>query len=158
MVAYLPAEYCESQAECGMTEDSDADVRAKNTMVGRQEPVARYRVGTWSRTMQRVPFGRSLLDPRRANNFLDSCAFDPKYAPEDDAAQQIRTMGDDGQVKLVLTHSIQKEIDHPNTPMDVKREAAGMVYTIETSLNPDEVARKAQIYAVLTRRVAGRRR
>ena len=100
--------------------------------------------------MQRIPFGRSLLDPRRANNFLDSCAFDPKYSPEDDAAQQIRALGKDGQVNLVLTHSNQKEIDHPNTPADVKREAAAMLYTIETSLNQDEVARKNQIHAVLT--------
>ena len=94
--------------------------------------------------MQRIPFGRSLLDPRRANNFLDSCAFDPKYSPEDDAAQQIRALGKDGQVNLVLTHSNQEEIDHPNTPADVKREAAAMLYTIETSLNQDEVARKTR--------------
>lgn len=26
--------------------------------------------------MQRNSFGRNYLDPRRANNFLDSCAFD----------------------------------------------------------------------------------
>lgn len=100
--------------------------------------------------MQRVPFGRSLLDPRRANNFLDSCAFDPKYSPEDEAARQIRAMGNDGQVNLVMTHSNQKEIFHPNTPADVKREAAAMLYTIETSLNQDEIARKRRIHAVLT--------
>lgn len=100
--------------------------------------------------MQRVPLGRSFRDPRRANNFLDSCAFDHKYAPEDDTAQQILSLGNNGQVNLVLTHSNQKEIDHPNTPMDVKREAAGMLYTIETSLNLDEVAQKNQIHAILT--------
>ncbi len=100
--------------------------------------------------MQRIPFGRSFLDPRRANNFLDSCAFDPKYAPEDDAAQQIRTLWKDEHINLVLAHSNQKEIDHPNTPADVKREAASMLYTIETSLNLDEVARRKNIHAILT--------
>lgn len=100
--------------------------------------------------MPRVPFGRSFLDPRRANNFLDSCAFDPKYAPEHDAAQAIRALGNEAQVILNLAHSNQKEIDHPNTPEGVKLEAAGMIFTLETSLTPDEIARKAKIHAVLT--------
>lgn len=100
--------------------------------------------------MERVPFGRGLLDPRRANNFLDSCAFDPKYAPEHEAAQEIRALWNDGQINLVLAHSNQKEIDHPNTPVDVKREAVGMIYTIKTALIPEEEARKARILIILT--------
>ncbi|SRR5258708_18189181 len=100
--------------------------------------------------MQRKPFGRTYLDPRRANNFLDSCAFDPKYSPEDEAARHIRAMGSDGKVILVLAHSNQKEIDHPNTPPDVKREASTMQFTIETSLTPAERDRKGAIHAILT--------
>lgn len=100
--------------------------------------------------MRRVPFGGSYLDPRRANNFLDSCAFDPKYSPEHEAAQAIRALGNEGKVNLVLTHSNQKEIDHPNTPKDVKREAAGMIYTIKTALIQEEEDRKARIHAILT--------
>ncbi len=100
--------------------------------------------------MKRVPFGRVLIDPRSANNFLDSCAFDPKYSPEHEAAQMIRTLGNEEQVNLVLTHSIHKEIDHPNTPADVKREAGVMIYTIRTNLIPEEQARKARIHSVLT--------
>lgn len=100
--------------------------------------------------MQRVPFARSFLDPRRANNFLDSCAFDPKYAPEHEAAQQVRALGNGGEVHLMLTHSNQKEVDHPNTPADVRREAIGMIFTIETTLTPDEIARKNAIHNILT--------
>lgn len=100
--------------------------------------------------MHRVPFGRSYLDPRHASNFLDSCAFDPKYAPEDEAARQIRELGNSGVVNLLLAHSNQKEINHPNTPEDVKREARGMIFTIETVLTPDERERKARIRAILT--------
>ncbi len=100
--------------------------------------------------MERVPFGRGHLDPRRANNFLDTCAFDPKYSPEHEAAQQIRALGNDGQINLLLAHSNQKEVDHPNTPADVKRDAAGLIYTIETALTQDEHVRKAKIHAVLT--------
>lgn len=100
--------------------------------------------------MKRVPFGRSNLDPRRTNTFLDSCAFDPKYTPEDEAARAIQKLGDSGDVSLVVAHSVQKEIDHPNTPEDVKRAAESMIYTKRTGLIREEEARKAAILLVLT--------
>lgn len=100
--------------------------------------------------MQRIPLPRSLFNPRCTNNFLDSCAFDPKHAPENVAAQEIRMLDNDGEINLLLTHSNQKEIDHPNTPADVKREAETKIHTIETSLTPDEERRKITIHAILT--------
>ena len=101
-------------------------------------------------TMPLVPFPKHNLDPRLANNFLDSCAFDPKYAPEDQAAQQIKAIRDQGKVELLLTHSNQKELEHPHTPEDVKREARAMIFTIETDLTPDERRRRTEIHRVLT--------
>jgi len=100
--------------------------------------------------MTRIPLGRNYLDPRRANNFLDTCAFDPKYSPEHEAAEQIRSLGKQHIVQLLLAHSNQKEIDHPNTPADVKREALDMIYTIPTMLTSEEVNRKTKIHEVLT--------
>jgi hypothetical protein len=99
--------------------------------------------------MQRVPF-RRYIDPRRVNNFMDTCAFDPKYSPEDVAAQQIRAMHQSGEIHLILAHSNQKEVAHPHTPEDVKREAAGMIYTLETGLTRPEIAQKARIHTILT--------
>ena len=100
--------------------------------------------------MTRTPFPRNGLDPRRANSFLDSCAFDPKYAPEDQAAQEIRAIADRGEVSLLLAHSTQKEIEHPNTPDDVKREARAMIFTIETDLTPQERKLRSAIHSILT--------
>lgn len=100
--------------------------------------------------MLRQPFGRSHLDPRRALNFLDSCAFDPKYSPEHEAATRLRALGGEGAVVLHIAHSNQKEIEHPNTPSEVKREASGMIYSIETSLTQEDITRKAAIHAILT--------
>lgn len=100
--------------------------------------------------MRRKPLGQTYPDPRRRNNFLDSCAFDPKYAPEHEAAQRIRGLGSDGQVNLGLAHSIQKEVNHPNTPPDVKQAAAKMTFTIKTGLIPDELKRKATIHQIIT--------
>lgn len=100
--------------------------------------------------MPRVPFAHNLLDPRHANSFLDSCAFDPKYAPEDEAAREIKRLGNDGVIVIILAHSNQKEIDNPNTPDDVKREAQSMIYTVETAPTPSERQRKAAIHTILT--------
>ena len=100
--------------------------------------------------MARIPFPRNTRDPRRANSFLDSCAFDPKYAPEYQAAQEIQAIGDRGEVGLLLAHSTQKELEHPNTPDDVKREARAMVFTIETDLTSEERTRRAEIHRILT--------
>lgn len=99
--------------------------------------------------MQRVPF-RRYIDPKRTNNFLDTCAFDPKYSPEDAAAQRIRTLHQDGEIRLILAYSNHKEVAHPHTPEDVKREAIGMLYTLETGLTPPEIARRTRIHATLT--------
>jgi hypothetical protein len=79
--------------------------------------------------MQRVPF-RRFINPRRVNNFLDTCAFDPKYSLEDTAAQSIRALHHTGEIHLILAHSNQKQVTDPHTPEDVKREAIGMIYSL----------------------------
>ncbi len=81
---------------------------------------------------------------------MDTCAFDPKYSPEHEAAQEIRSLGRDGRVNLTLTHSNQKEVDHPNTPTDVKKEAGELIYTIKTTLTEVEIERKTRIHKILT--------
>ena len=79
-----------------------------------------------------------MLNPWLCNNFVDSCAFDPKYDPEDKAALEIFRLHEENDLLLVTAHSTQKEIDHPNTPLWVKREAGGLLLTIDTSLTQQE--------------------
>lgn len=100
--------------------------------------------------MNRVPFPRGYVDPQRTNTFLDTCAFDPKYHPEQQAAEKIRSLRDEDRISVILAHSVRKEVDHPNTPPEVKAEAADMNYTIETSLTSEEVSRSKQIHDALT--------
>ena len=78
------------------------------------------------------------LNPWLSNNFLDSCAFDPKYNPEDRAATEIFRLHKEDDLGIIITHSTQKEIDHPNAPARVKREAGGLIYTHDTSLTQQE--------------------
>jgi hypothetical protein len=87
------------------------------------------------------------INPYISNIMVDSCAFDPKYDPEDKASEALFK---NDRLNLIVTHSNLKEIDHPNTPNWVKKEASCRLYTIETSLNDDEEARKKKIHEILT--------
>lgn len=99
--------------------------------------------------MRRGPLGYRPINPKITTIFIDSCAFDPKYSPEDQASLSLFDLSEKGELVLNIAHSTQKEVDHPNTPTWVKREANKLIYTIETSLTPDEQNRKAKILRIL---------
>jgi hypothetical protein len=60
------------------------------------------------------------MNPWITNSFLDSCAFDPKYHPEDLAATELFRLHQTEHLRMLLAHSNKKEVDHPNTPPWVK--------------------------------------
>jgi hypothetical protein len=89
------------------------------------------------------------VDPLITNNHIDSCAFDPKYAPEDSASAELFKLAEAGLFQLNIAHSTQKEIQHPNTPAWVKRKAADRIYTLPVGLTTDELALRAAIQRTL---------
>lgn len=92
---------------------------------------------------------RKNIDPRRANILVDSCAFDPKYSPEDKASEALFELSQENKIILIVAHSNQKEIEYPNTPAWVKREAQSRIYTIPTGLTGNEQKIKAKILGIL---------
>jgi hypothetical protein len=80
------------------------------------------------------------ISPWLTNNFVDSCAFDPKYDPEDKAATEIFSLHQEKDLGIIIAHSTQKEIEHPNTPSWVKKEDSGLIYTLPISLTSEEKA------------------
>jgi len=97
----------------------------------------------------RKPLDYTPINPKIINNFIDSCAFDPKYSPEDQASQEIFQRSEKNEFILIIAHSNQKEIDHPNTPEWVKREANKLIYSIPTGLTNGEIKQKAEILRIL---------
>lgn len=89
------------------------------------------------------------LHPRIAGIILDSCAFDPKVAPEESASNELFRLSKNGEITLIVAHSTQKEISHPNTPDWVKLEASTKISTLPTHLNPEEENRKKGILEIL---------
>src|SRR5688572_589773 len=88
-------------------------------------------------------------NPLIVNNFIDSCAFDPKYEPETSASNEIFTLSNEQRFGLLIAHSTQKEIEHPNTPAWVKQEAAGLIYSIDVQLTPNEKQLLSDIEVIL---------
>jgi hypothetical protein len=95
------------------------------------------------------PLDNQPINPRIVNNFIDSCAFDPKYSPEDKASREIFQRSENDEINLNIAHSNQKEIAHPNTPEWVKREANKLIFSIKTGLTNSEIKLKAEILKIL---------
>lgn len=89
------------------------------------------------------------LSPLIVNNFIDSCAFDPKYEPEASAAVEIFKLSERGDFQLQIAHSTQKEIEHPNTPDWVKKQAGDLIYTINVRLTSNEKKLLSDIETIL---------
>lgn len=89
------------------------------------------------------------INPLTSNNFIDSCAFDPKYEPEDEASNEIFRLYKDGKLLIQIAHSTQKEVEHPNTPAWVKSEALNLIYTIPVQLTEGEIRKLREIETIL---------
>ncbi len=89
------------------------------------------------------------MNPLINNCFIDSCAFDPKYRPEDEASAEIFGLYKDRKLPIQIAHSTQKEIHHPNTPAWVKREALNLIYTLPVQMTEGEARKLHEIETIL---------
>jgi hypothetical protein len=78
--------------------------------------------------------------PKYTTSFIDSCAFDPADSMEKESSRRLLD-----EAILEVAHSVQKEIDHPNTPSDVKSIARHLIFTIENPLTKDELNRREDV-------------
>jgi predicted nucleic acid-binding protein len=80
------------------------------------------------------------IDPRIHNNFLDAHVLDRTGGPDDALVDEILVLARSLKISLMLPHSVKAEIEHPNTPAEVKRRALGLIYTERVSLTESERA------------------
>lgn len=91
-------------------------------------------------------FGKPVnLDPKFGNNFIDANALHYQGGPEDEVIAKILALAGDRRFTLLLPHSVKQEIEHPNTPADVKRRASGLIYSIPVNLTAQENATHKKI-------------
>ena len=73
--------------------------------------------------------------PTYSHTFIDSCAFDSEDLTEEESSRRLIKNADENSPPIIVAHSVQKEIDHPNTPADVKVLAQAMIFTNDTELS-----------------------
>jgi hypothetical protein len=69
--------------------------------------------------------------------------------PEDQASEALFQLSQENKIILIIAHSNQKELEHPNTPVWVKREAQSRIYTIATNITTKEQEIKDAILSLL---------
>lgn len=87
--------------------------------------------------------------PNYTHTFIDSCAFDPHDKEEEKCSRRLLARYNNGELVLQIAHSVQKEINHPNTPSDVKALAQPLIYTIESELTPELHRSRNEIRALV---------
>lgn len=87
--------------------------------------------------------------PQYTHSFIDSCAFNPIDVKEGESSRRLLEEADENGFMLVVAHSVQKEVDHPNTPDDVKRLATQTIFTLPTSLTAEELEKREEIRGIL---------
>ena len=78
--------------------------------------------------------------PQYTHSFIDSCAFNLGSVEEVASRRILEKLPN-----IIIAHSVQKELDHPKTPDDVKLMAQAFVYKIETDPTPELLSRKYEI-------------
>ena len=76
-------------------------------------------------------------NPLTSNNFIDSCVFDPKYEPEDEASNEIFRFYKARKLLIQIALQLRRN-GTPNTPVWVKTKAAHLLYTIPVQLTVGE--------------------
>ena len=90
-----------------------------------------------------------MLDPRYGNNFIDANVLDRTGGPEDAAVAEILRLQGERAFTILLPHSVQAEIAHPNTPAEVKRRAEGFVFSLPVELTAPERATHDRIQTLI---------
>ena len=89
------------------------------------------------------------IDPRYFNNLIDAHVLDRTVGPEDVVVDQILALVEEGKFTLLLPHSVKAEIEHRNTPADVKLRAAGLLFTEAVELTPNEEKLHQQVRKIM---------
>ena len=89
------------------------------------------------------------LDPCFGNNFIDANVLDRTGGPEDMAVDAILRLREESAFTLLLPYSVKAEIEHPNTPADVKRKAAQFIFSMRVELTGPELATHNKIRALV---------
>lgn len=82
-----------------------------------------------------------MIDPKSCNVAIDANALDPpgdKIGRSRDV-DRLLSLWRNGDINLIVPHSVLAEFQSPGTPAAIREEAASAIFTIQTALTGDEL-------------------
>lgn len=89
------------------------------------------------------------LNPCIGNNFIDANVLDRTGGPEDTAVDTILRLCGESAFRLLLPYSVKAEVEHPNTPAEVKRKATQLIFSMPVNLIGPEATELEKIHALI---------
>ncbi len=90
-----------------------------------------------------------MLDRRICNIGHDANALDHDGSPRDALVDRFRTLTSAGRLTLVVAGGVRDEVQHPNTPADVKDAVLPRIFNLRPGLNASQRDDRRRVAAVL---------
>jgi hypothetical protein len=95
------------------------------------------------------PYRTIVLSPAVVPATFDANAFDAREPDDLKDVQRLIILTKLQKVRLIAVYSVRRELQHPNTPADVKEEGLSQLFTIQTSLTPAEMQLRARVATIM---------
>jgi len=99
---------------------------------------------------KRIPFSNHRpLDPRICNIALDANALDLGDMESDQLVIRFRELSDTAKVNVVLAGGVRGEVQHPNSPEQVKAAMLPQIFNLRPGLNVGQQSERRRVAAIL---------
>lgn len=89
------------------------------------------------------------LDPRICNIGVDANALDRNGSARDGLIDRFLKLRSAGDLTVVIAGGVRTEVQHPNTPGDVKDIILPQIFNLRPGLNPPQQAARRKVQAIL---------
>ena len=98
----------------------------------------------------RIPFSNHRpLDPRICNIALDANALDSDGTERDQLVTRFRELSDTAKVNVVLAGGVRGEVQHPNSPGEVKAAMLPQIFNLRPGLNAGQQIERRRVADIL---------
>ncbi|MCP5080260.1 MAG: type II toxin-antitoxin system VapC family toxin [Alphaproteobacteria bacterium] len=90
-----------------------------------------------------------MIDPKITNTVIDANVLRYDGSAKDAAVNRLISLWAEGEVTLVVPHSVMSELEHPNTPPQAKQLANSQIFSIPVTLTPGEREKRQLMRQIL---------
>jgi hypothetical protein len=98
---------------------------------------------------RRWSFPRRAIDPRRCNIGCDANALDRASTANDQFVERFIKLAGSGVINVVIAGGVRDEVQHPQTPQDVKSVVLRKIFNLRPGLNSSQQAERARVRSIL---------